>query len=103
MNLFWYSYLSITVIIYLIEKWWYKRSKINLIIKTKYKILAIPVIVCLGYSLIIYFFYLNYNSLSGEIPVLIILATITILANYYYLLVVSMVKYLDSMLSNNQK
>ncbi len=94
-NFFWFAYLVLTFIIYLINKWWAKRYGKNLIIRTKYKILAIPIIVCLGYALIIYFFSLNDSFWSGKTLFFSILAIATIMANYYYLLISHVVKFLD--------
>lgn len=93
---FLYSYLFITFIIYIVEKWWYKKFGTDFIVQTKYKIIAIPVIVCLGYSLIIYFFSLKYGLWSMETLILGVFAMVTIIANYYYLLINYSVKYLDS-------
>ena len=89
------SYLFITFIIYIAEKWWYKKFGTYFIIQTKYKIIAIPVIVCLGYISIIYFFSLKYGFWSIETLILGIFAMVTIIANYYYLLISYSVKYLD--------
>ena len=95
---FWYSYLFITLIIYLIQKLWHKKFGVNLIIKTKHQIIAIPILVCLGYSLIIYFFTIEYGFWSTSMLVFSIFAVATITANYYYLMVSYIVKYLDKKL-----
>jgi len=85
---FWYSYLFITLIIYLIQKLWHKKFGVNLIIKTKHQIIAIP----------IYFFTIEYGFWSTSMLVFSIFAVATITANYYYLMVSYIVKYLDKKL-----
>lgn len=93
-SFFWYSYLFIILIIYLIQKWWRKRFGDKFIIRTKYKIMVIPVAICSGYALVIYFFSQNYGFLSIPTLIFSILAIVTIIANYYYLLVGYAVEYL---------
>lgn len=96
---FWYAYLSVSLVVYLIEKLLQKKFGPKPIIQTKHKIIAVPIFVCLGYSLIVYFFSLKYGFWSGSTLMFGILAVVTILANYYYLLVSYTVKYLDGKLA----
>jgi hypothetical protein len=98
-SFFWYSYLFVTLIIYLIQKWWHRRFGTKLIVQTKYKMIAIPVVICSGYALVIYFFSQNYGFLSTPTLIFSILAIVTIIANYYYLLVSYVVKYLETKLA----
>jgi len=95
-NFFCYSYLFATLVIYLIQKWWHRQFGNKLIIQIKHKIIAVPVVICLGYALVIYFFSQNYGFLSTTTLIFIILAIVTIIANYYYLLVSYAVKYLEA-------
>ena len=97
-NFFWLAYLALIFIIYLVEGEWTKRYGKNLIVRTKYKILAIPIIVCSSYALIIYFFSLNDGFWSSETLFFSILAITTVIANYYYLLISHIVKFLDTKL-----
>ncbi|OHA58667.1 MAG: hypothetical protein A2571_02770 [Candidatus Vogelbacteria bacterium RIFOXYD1_FULL_44_32] len=97
-NFFWYAYLFITLIVYFVEKWWYKRFGADLIIKTKHKMIAISLVVCAGYALVIYFFAQKYGFLSVSTIIFSVLAISTIIANYYYLLVSHIVKFLETKL-----
>ncbi len=93
-NFFWYSYSLIVLIIYLIQKWWRKKYGAELLIQTRHKIIMIPIAVCVLYALVIYFFSQNYGFLSIPTFIFSILAIVTIIANYYYLLVSYVVEYL---------
>jgi len=92
---FWYAYLALSLIIYLLEKWWQKRFDKPIIFSTKSKLIAIPIIISLGYSFVIYFFYLEGILISNLISFFSILTIITIIANYYYLLVSYAFNYLN--------
>ncbi len=98
-SFFWYSYLFITLIVYLFQKWWRKHHGNDLVARTKYKMIAIPFIVCSGYALIIYFFSQKYGFLSISTLIFSVLVIATIIANYYYLLVSYVVKYLETKLT----
>lgn len=96
-NVILFSYFLITFIIYIANRWWHKIFDKTFAIKTKYKIILIPALVSLSYGLIIYYFSSNTNSSTKtDNTIFIVLAIITILANYYYLGVGISINYLKN-------
>jgi len=98
---FWYGYIFLTLIVYFTQKHHRKRQG-RVIIGIKQKIAFIPIIVILLYIPIIYIFSINFGLLSFSTLLFIFFAISAILANYYYLTISSIIKYLDKKLANNR-
>lgn len=85
-NFLWLIYFCITIIIYFTDEWLNKKIGVKFFTNPKKQLIIIPIFTTLAYMPMFLLFSEKYDLISWEISIVIGLIIVTIIANYYNLL-----------------